>query len=78
MAIDPICSMTVDEAAALSAERDGQTSYFCSDDCRRTFLLAPPAHEHGNGSPAKVESSAATPIHTLWNRRWRIFGDNRS
>jgi YHS domain-containing protein len=31
MAIDPICGMTVDEASALYAERDGQTFYFCSD-----------------------------------------------
>jgi Cu+-exporting ATPase len=31
MAIDPICGMTVDEASALCAERDGQTFYFCSD-----------------------------------------------
>ncbi len=38
MAIDPICGMTVDEASALSAERDGQTSYFCCDHCRKKFL----------------------------------------
>ncbi len=38
MAIDPICGMTVDEASALSTERDGQTIYFCSDDCRQKFL----------------------------------------
>ncbi|MDZ4816568.1 MAG: YHS domain-containing protein, partial [Verrucomicrobiota bacterium] len=29
-AIDPICGMTVDEATALHAERDGKTFYFCS------------------------------------------------
>ena len=38
MAIDPICGMTVDDASALSTERDGQTKYFCSDDCRQKFL----------------------------------------
>ena len=38
MAIDPICGMTVDETSALSAERDGKTAYFCSDDCRQKFL----------------------------------------
>ena len=38
MAIDPICGMTVDEATAPSAERDGQTFYFCCDHCRRKFL----------------------------------------
>ncbi len=41
MAIDPICGMTVDESSALSAERDGKTAYFCSDDCRKKFLRAP-------------------------------------
>jgi Cu+-exporting ATPase len=41
MARDPICDMTVDEASALSAERDGQTFYFCSDGCRQKFLSAP-------------------------------------
>jgi len=30
MAKDPICGMTVDEARALRAERDGQTFYFAA------------------------------------------------
>ncbi len=30
--------MKVDEAKALSAERGGKTSYFCSEGCRRKFL----------------------------------------
>ncbi|MFA5180537.1 MAG: YHS domain-containing protein [Syntrophales bacterium] len=38
---DPICGMTVDEATALSAERDGKTFYFCSEHCRQKFLTAP-------------------------------------
>ncbi len=38
---DPICGMTVDEATALHAERDGRTAYFCSDHCRQKFLSAP-------------------------------------
>ncbi|MDP3245295.1 MAG: YHS domain-containing protein [bacterium] len=38
---DPICGMTVDEATALPAERDGRTFYFCSDHCRQKFLSAP-------------------------------------
>jgi len=37
---DPICGMTVDEATALHAERDGKTFYFCSDHCREKFLSA--------------------------------------
>ena len=35
---DPICGMTVDEATALHAERDGKTFYFCSDHCQQKFL----------------------------------------
>ncbi|MHB1024977.1 MAG: YHS domain-containing protein [Desulfobacteria bacterium] len=35
---DPICGMTVDEATALHAERDGKTFFFCSDSCRKKFL----------------------------------------
>lgn len=37
---DPICGMTVDEATAFHAERDGETFYFCNDHCRQTFLSA--------------------------------------
>ena len=38
MAIDPICGMTVDERTAkLTAERDGQTYYFCSRIVARSF-----------------------------------------
>lgn len=40
MATDPICGMTVDEQTATSALRDGVTSYFCSDGCRRKFVAA--------------------------------------
>ena len=46
MTKDPICGMTVDEATALHADRDGQTSYFCSDHCRKEFLSAPAAAKH--------------------------------
>ena len=40
-AIDPICGMTVDEATALHAERDGKTFYFCGEHCREKFLSQP-------------------------------------
>lgn len=40
-AIDPICGMTVDTDTALHAERDGKTSYFCSEHCRGKFLSTP-------------------------------------
>ncbi|WP_219724891.1 MULTISPECIES: YHS domain-containing protein [Nostocales] len=37
MAVDPICGMTVEKATALKLERDGQTYYFCSQNCLHTF-----------------------------------------
>jgi Cu+-exporting ATPase len=46
MAIDPICGMTVDETAALRAERAGETFYFCSEHCREKFLSAPATAKH--------------------------------
>ncbi len=38
MTKDPICGMTVDEATGLSAQRGGETFYFCSEHCRKKFL----------------------------------------
>lgn len=38
---DPICGMTVDDATALHAERDGKTFYFCGESCRQKFLSTP-------------------------------------
>ncbi|MFA6243718.1 MAG: YHS domain-containing protein [Candidatus Hydrogenedentales bacterium] len=38
---DPICGMTVDEASAIHAERDGKTYFFCGDQCRQKFMAAP-------------------------------------
>jgi len=34
---DPTCGMTVDEASAQHAVRDGKTYYFCSDPCQKAF-----------------------------------------
>ncbi len=38
---DPICGMTVDEATAMHADRDGKTFYFCGETCRQKFLATP-------------------------------------
>jgi len=37
-AVDPICGMAVDTAAALHTERDGETYYFSSEHCQEKFL----------------------------------------
>jgi Cu+-exporting ATPase len=38
--------MAVDETAALHAERDGETFYFCSGHCRRKFMSTSAAAKH--------------------------------
>jgi Cu+-exporting ATPase len=60
MTNDPICGMTVDERVAISAERDGETYYFCSEHCRRKFLAGEPPQPHG---PTLVTLGAPTDIH---------------
>jgi xanthine dehydrogenase accessory factor len=40
-AVDPICGMEVDMVTAKwTAERDGETYYFCAPGCRKAFLTA--------------------------------------
>ena len=54
---DPICGMTVDQANAIHAERDGRIFYFCSDHCRKKFLSGPPGGKLEEKSGAAVGSS---------------------
>ena len=58
---DPICGMTVDEATALHAERDGKTFYFCSDHCRQKFLSTPAGVKPDASLEAAVDS-----IRSMW------------
>ena len=54
MAKDPVCGMDVDErSAAGKSEYKGQTYYFCSPGCKRSFDKDPekyvskaPSHPH--------------------------------
>jgi Cu+-exporting ATPase len=69
MAIDPICGMTVDEATAQSAERDGRTVYFCSEHCRQKFLGGDSkgkpnaAQDHKPASKQQAASKYTCPMH---------------
>ncbi|MFO1452706.1 MAG: heavy metal translocating P-type ATPase [Opitutaceae bacterium] len=55
MKTDRICGMQVDETTAPSAERDGETFYFCSNHCRQNFL--------GQSKPkSALALNPATPI----------------
>jgi uncharacterized membrane protein YraQ (UPF0718 family)/YHS domain-containing protein len=46
---DPVCGMTVDRAKALTADHDGHTFRFCSEDCRSRFQSRSPSQD----SPAR-------------------------
>jgi Cu+-exporting ATPase len=42
MAIDPVCGMEVDDKTTKErATHQGQTYYFCSNDCRDEFQASP-------------------------------------
>jgi YHS domain-containing protein len=41
MPMDTVCGMQVDEEDALTADYEGQTYYFHSEECREEFLEAP-------------------------------------
>ncbi len=62
MTKDPICGMTVDEATALQAERNGRTFYFCSEHCRKKFLSqdAPDTSDGGCCGGTKAKPSGAS------------------
>lgn len=40
-AVDPVCGMTVETAAAKSSLHAGKAYYFCSPECRTKFEAAP-------------------------------------
>jgi Cu+-exporting ATPase len=65
MTKDPICGMTVDEATALHAERDGQTFFFCSEHCRKTFLSTPATTKREEKKEQKPKEKAiyTCPMH---------------
>lgn len=46
---DPVCGMTLDpKDAVATAEHQGRTYYFCSEDCKETFLEAPDDYASGS------------------------------
>lgn len=55
MAIDPVCKMNLEPAkAAVKVDYAGQTYYFCSETCHKTFSADPQKYAgsapHGGGS----------------------------
>ncbi len=57
---DPVCGMNVDKSSGLTAEKNGQTFYFCSDHCRKTFVSGEPTNN--NQQPA-TEARYTCPMH---------------
>ena len=62
MATDPVCGMAIERERAVSAERDGETFFFCSRGCREEFLGALPADGDANGHGLRSLIRAATEI----------------
>ena len=63
---DPICGMAVDigkvKAAGRTATYQGQTYYFCSDDCKEKFAKSPPA------TPGKPPRDRPRTPESAWKR----------
>jgi YHS domain-containing protein len=52
--IDPVCGMSIDAEAAVTAEHEGETYHFCSIHCKEKFMEDPEkhmseAHKHMEG-----------------------------
>jgi YHS domain-containing protein len=41
---DPVCGMMCDAKYAKTAEHEGKTYYFCSDECKAKFQSAPESY----------------------------------
>ncbi|MHB9044965.1 MAG: heavy metal translocating P-type ATPase [Pirellulales bacterium] len=60
--------MAVDEASGLRAECDGQTFYFCSEHCRRTFFAqGTPAQKTSAGGPHNRTAEVKAPATGKYN-----------
>src|SRR6516162_1710520 len=65
VAVDPVCGMDVDPAAAAGAsvQDEGQTYWFCSPQCRERFVANPeryhPAKSAAPIRPVSVPSESA-------------------
>jgi YHS domain-containing protein len=56
---DPICGMSVEEATALQAERDGKKHYFAVISVGKSFCLRPPVPRRRASLDAAVDKNAA-------------------
>lgn len=54
MATDPVCGMTMEKSKMVAYEEDGETIYFCSEECKDKYL-AEKATEEEKEAPASEE-----------------------
>jgi putative ABC transport system ATP-binding protein len=73
MATDPICSMSVERERAVSAERDGETFFFCSRGCREEFLggLVPRTSGHEFAGWPRIAAALFARRHAASGGRGR-------
>ncbi len=64
-AVDPVCGMEVAKASALSADRGGQTFYFCSAKCQKKFLTESLSEAEPRPPRDCCHSHAAPPAAAL-------------
>ena len=58
---DPVCGMSLDpKSATLSIKHMGMTFFFCSESCRKKFLVAPQRYVDGEPAPTETESAKQT------------------
>ena len=60
-ATDPVCGMKVDRAKAPTVGHGGRTIYFCSENCRHSFLADP--EQYTGQDAAAIELPAHTHAH---------------
>lgn len=66
MAMDPVCGMEVSpESAAASAQFEGVSYYFCSQNCKDSFLAAPEQYVNAGAS----KGSGQGRLGKLFRRR---------
>lgn len=70
MATDPVCGMAVERERAVSAQRDGETYYFCSNGCRAEFLAA-----DGQGPRGWIRAVSTLVSHRAGQAVGRRAGD---
>ena len=63
---DPVCAMTVDPNAALTASHAGETFHFCSAGCRSKFLANPEQYVAPKAESRATKTAAPQPSGVIY------------